>query len=56
MRERAEIIGGQLDVWSEAGLGTEVDLKVPAAAAYATPRATGRLRSWLFAGKTGGSS
>ena len=46
MRERAEVIGGQLDVWSEAGLGTEVDLKVPAAAAYATPRAHGRL--WLL--------
>jgi signal transduction histidine kinase/ligand-binding sensor domain-containing protein len=49
MRERAEVIGGQLDVWSEVGVGTEVDLKVPAVAAYATPRAHGRWWSLLFA-------
>jgi len=44
MRERAELVGGRLDVWSEVGLGTEVDLKIPAVAAYATPRPRGRLR------------
>src|SRR5262249_20440515 len=52
MRERAELIGGQLDVWSEVGLGTEVDLKIPAAAAYATPRARGSVWS-LFDRKAG---
>src|SRR5262249_10954262 len=56
MRERAELIGGHLDVWSEKGLGTEVDLKVPAAAAYSTPRERGRLWTWFFVRKTGASS
>src|SRR5262249_52887384 len=36
MRERAEHVGGQVEVWSETGMGTEVALKIPAAAAYAT--------------------
>jgi signal transduction histidine kinase len=36
MRERAQLIGGHLDVWSSAGLGTEVDLRIPAVAAYVT--------------------
>src|SRR5262245_24390088 len=49
MRERAELVGGHLTVWSEVGLGTEVELTIPAAAAYATPRASGR--SWLFVKK-----
>jgi nitrate/nitrite-specific signal transduction histidine kinase len=47
MRERAEVVGGHLDVWSQQGLGTEVELTIPAAAAYATPRAIGRL-TWLL--------
>ncbi|MGA7918587.1 MAG: two-component regulator propeller domain-containing protein [Candidatus Acidiferrales bacterium] len=34
MRERAEQIGGQLDLWSEVGAGTEVELNIPAAVAY----------------------
>jgi signal transduction histidine kinase/ligand-binding sensor domain-containing protein len=33
VRERAQQIGAQLDFWSEVGAGTEVQLKVPAAAA-----------------------
>jgi signal transduction histidine kinase/ligand-binding sensor domain-containing protein len=44
MRERAELIGGHLEVWSEVGAGTEVDLTIPAAAAYAAPRARSRFR------------
>ena len=32
--ERAEGIGARLDIWSEAGAGTEVRLTVPAAIAY----------------------
>jgi signal transduction histidine kinase len=36
LRERAERIGAQLDFWSESGAGTEVQLAVPAAAAYET--------------------
>jgi signal transduction histidine kinase len=35
MRERASVIGGQLAVWSEPNIGTEVELSVPARAAYA---------------------
>lgn len=38
MRERAKSIGAQLDIWSEPGLGTEVQLSVPAAVAYETTR------------------
>jgi signal transduction histidine kinase/ligand-binding sensor domain-containing protein len=46
MRERAELIGGHLEVWSKEGLGTEIELTVPAVAAYATPPAK-RPWSWL---------
>jgi nitrate/nitrite-specific signal transduction histidine kinase len=35
MRERARLIGSRLDFWSEIGAGTEVQLTVPAAMAYA---------------------
>ena len=49
MRERAEAIGGHLAVWSEAGAGTEIELTIPAAAAYVRSRG----RSSLFAGRTG---
>jgi signal transduction histidine kinase/ligand-binding sensor domain-containing protein len=34
MRERAERIGGQLDIISGLGAGTEIELKVPASKAY----------------------
>jgi len=34
MRERAKEIGGEFDVWSEAGAGTELELSIPAAAVY----------------------
>lgn len=36
MQERAALIGGELVVWSEGNEGTEIDLHVPAAAAYVT--------------------
>lgn len=36
MRERASLIGGKLEVWSEIGAGTEVELNIPAARAYDT--------------------
>jgi len=48
MRERAEVIGGRLTVWSEGGLGTEIELTIPAGAAYVRSRA----RSSLFVGRT----
>lgn len=34
MSERAELIGGHLEVWSELRSGTEVDLTIPAYVAY----------------------
>lgn len=34
IKERAAQIGGQLDVWSKEGAGTELDLSVPAQIAY----------------------
>jgi len=44
MRERSEIIGGRLDVWSKLGTGTAVDLSVPASVAYCSPSKW----SWIF--------
>jgi signal transduction histidine kinase len=35
MRERAKVIGGKLAVWSGDGMGTEVELRIPARQAYA---------------------
>ena len=35
MRERAELLGGRLEVWSKTGSGTQIQVTVPAAAAYA---------------------
>ncbi len=43
MRERAAIVNGRLDVRSERGAGTEIELRVPAATAY---RASGRAPRW----------
>jgi signal transduction histidine kinase len=43
MRERAAIVGGQLHVRSAMGLGTEIELRVPGAAAY---RAVARTSYW----------
>jgi ligand-binding sensor domain-containing protein/signal transduction histidine kinase len=52
MRERAKLIGGELMVWSEVDAGTEVELRIPAGAAYVTaPR--GSWLSQLLARKTG---
>jgi signal transduction histidine kinase/ligand-binding sensor domain-containing protein len=49
MRERAKLIGGRLDVWSELEAGTEVELSVPSSLAYATSRSPSRplFVSWL---------
>lgn len=33
-RERAKLIGAQLDLWSELGAGTEIQITVPASIAY----------------------
>jgi signal transduction histidine kinase len=46
MHERAKEIRAQLDVWSRPGLGTEVQLRIPASIAY-RPRRQPRRLSWL---------
>jgi signal transduction histidine kinase len=38
MRERAKLIGGTFEVWSQPGSGTETELTIPAASAYSKPR------------------
>jgi len=38
MRERAGIVGGRLEVLTRPGLGTVVELSIPAAVAYAASR------------------
>jgi len=45
MRERGKLLGGKLTVWSEVETGTEVELSIPAANAYATVMAAGG-RGW----------
>src|SRR5258706_3021674 len=42
MRERAHKIGARLTIWSGAGAGTELELKVPAATAYRSPSVVSR--------------
>jgi signal transduction histidine kinase len=49
MRERAEIVGGRLEVWSRLDSGTQIELKIPGAIAYGVSAR----RSWwarLFSG------
>jgi signal transduction histidine kinase len=46
MRERAEKFGGKLELWSERGAGTEVELSVPAAVAYGKSGAHRRFWFW----------
>ncbi len=48
MRERANLIGGSFEVWSEVNSGTEVELSIPAANAYAMPAP----RRWFDLGST----
>jgi signal transduction histidine kinase len=43
MRERAQLMGGKLTVWTAAQSGTEIELIIPAAHAYAAPPR----RSWF---------
>jgi signal transduction histidine kinase len=40
MRERAKLIGGSFEIWIKNGYGTEIELKIPAASAYAKPSAS----------------
>jgi signal transduction histidine kinase/ligand-binding sensor domain-containing protein len=51
MRERAEKIGGSLDVWSKPEFGTEIVLSIPAAIAYA-PSSERGIRAALFGSRS----
>jgi signal transduction histidine kinase len=54
MRERAQQIGAQLDMWSEVGAGTEMELRVPGSIAYGTSPARGGFRfHWQKEGSDG---
>ncbi len=46
MRERAQRIGAQLNLWSRSETGTEVELTVPGATAYQVPGAKSK-KSWF---------
>ena len=48
MRERADLVGGDLEIWSERHSGTEVELTIPGSVAYAKSPAARRL---VFFGK-----
>lgn len=50
MRERAKAAGGHLEVWTEKGAGTEVELTIPGALAYAADE---RRRFRLFQPRPG---
>ena len=62
MRERAKRIGGQLNVWTGAGAGTEIELTIPASNAYGTSQGgfIQRLKSaggmWWNGGRDGENS
>jgi signal transduction histidine kinase len=43
LRERAQLAGGKLSIWSQLGSGTEIELIIPASIAYRnSPPARGR--------------
>jgi signal transduction histidine kinase len=44
MRERAQRIGAQLNIWSSPGAGTEIELLVPSKVAYAPTQSGSLLR------------
>jgi signal transduction histidine kinase/ligand-binding sensor domain-containing protein len=52
MRERAQQIGAQFEMWSEVGAGTEVELRIPGSIVYEKARGRGL---WLFRKKKEGS-
>src|SRR5271156_4938594 len=54
MRERAQQIGAQFEMWSEVGAGTEVELRIPGSIVYVKARGRGGLR--LFRKKKEGSN
>ena len=54
MRERAEQIGAQMELWSRPGGGTKIEFRIPAAIAYQSSSRGSRWR-WLLRLAGGGS-
>ena len=54
MRERARQIGAELNLWSEVGAGTEVELRIPGSVAYGAPGGRGGV--FRLSRKQGGGS
>jgi signal transduction histidine kinase len=52
MRERAEHIGGKLDVWTGAGAGTEIQLSIPGTIAFGRSGPGSRFRRFRRKGKS----
>ena len=50
MRERAKLVGGTCEIWSQVDGGTEIDLSIPAATAYAKMPTSQRLNSLRLPG------
>jgi len=48
MRERAQSIGGKLDVWTGAGAGTEIQLSIPGNIAFGKPGAGSLFRRFRW--------
>lgn len=46
MRERADALGGDFEVWTEVNSGTEVELSFPATVAYSGAQSRPRLAGW----------
>ena len=46
-------MGGHLEVWSEPGAGTEVELRIPGSIAYRVSAARGDLEPFLKKSKPG---
>ena len=43
MRERATVMGGKITIWSKVDTGTEIELRIPAGAAYSKKQKRARL-------------
>ena len=52
MKERAEIADGKLEIWSRDGSGTEIDLTIPAASAYAAVHPSAQFAPKFFSAAT----
>jgi signal transduction histidine kinase len=53
MRERGKNIGAQFDLWSRSGVGTEIEVRIPASLAYSSAQnGDSRGKDRMFSGGT----